>query len=451
MSTEKGLKRALNLRSATVLNMIDMVGIGPFTVLPVILLALPGKFSLLPWLVGAVVSLADGMIWSELGAAWPEAGGSFVFLQKLYRGRLGKILAFLYSMQTSIHLPLVLTSASLGLVNYLRYVLPLGFWQGKAVMVGIVVLVVALLYRKISTIGKIGFVLSVVMILMLLWTIVTGVVSFDAKTWTSNSIMPAQLLHWNNIVFWTFIGSYTSKTVYAYLGYYNVCHIGGEIKNPAKNIPRSILISIVCIAVLYIAMQGVVAGAVPQSEITSENIPLLSILFEHVYGKGIAFVVTGVLLVVACSSLFALMLGYSRIIYAAACQGMHFKIFAHVHPTKHFPDYVLLVFGGIAVIFCLLFDQPSSVFRFIVVTRILIQFVPQAVGVILMRVQKRTNELPFQMPFFPFVAILSIVIWLFLFVTSGLQYLGAGIAIIAVGLLLYFLFFNNKKVGPLEK
>lgn len=445
MSQEKkGLVRALGLGQATMLNMIDMVGIGPFVALPIILSTFAGQFSLVPWLIGALVSLADGVIWAEMGAAWPEAGGSFIFLQKLYRGRLGRMFAFLYSMQTSIHLPLVITSASLGLVNYLKYVVVLDFWQTKAVMIGIVIIVVALLYRKISSVGKIGTVMSVIMVLMLVGTIITGGIAYDSNLMAANTASHYGFSGWQNTAFWILIGQFTSKTVYAYLGYYNTCNIGGEIKNPTKNIPRSILLSIVFIAILYIAMQWVVAGAIPASLIKTGNEPLLSILFEKVYGKEIAYFVTAILVIVACSSLFALMLGYSRIIYASAKEGLHFKPLAHLHPTKHFPDYVLLVFGGIAIVFCLLFSEPSVVFSFIVITRIFIQFIPQAVGVILMRVQKRKAELPFRMPLYPLPAIVSIIAWLFLFFSANKQsirYILIGL-VVAVGI--YFLFFDKK-------
>jgi fructoselysine transporter len=438
------LKRALGLPQATVLNMIDMVGIGPFTTLPIILLAFPGKFSLIPWIIGAVVSLADGMIWGELGSAWPQAGGSYVFLQKLYKGKAGRILSFLYVVQTSVHTPLVITSAAIGFVNYVGYLVPLNGVEIKLVMIGLVLAVIGLLYRNVVDVGRLGMLLSVVVVCLLLWTIVTGFIAFDTRLFEANSVLPSKLSDWQSAAFWFFIGNYTSKTIYAYLGYYNVCHLGSEIRNPEKNIPRSILISIVGIAVLYILMQWAVAGSVPQAAITHENIPLVSLLFERVYGKATASIATVLLLVVAASSLFALLLGYTRIIYAAAAEGMHFKVFAHLHPTKHFPDYALLIFGAIAMLFCLWFSSPSAVFRFIVVTRIFIQFIPQAIGVILLRVQKRTHELHFRIPLYPLTPILSLLIWLYVFISSGYAYFSFGLGVMALGLVLYFAFFNRR-------
>lgn len=421
-----------------------MVGIGPFTAMPIIMLAFPGRFSLIPWLIGAAVSLADGLVWSELGASWPEAGGSYVFLRKLYPNKLGQFMAYLYVVQTSFHLPLVLTSAAIGFVNYFAYLMPLDFWQGKLVMFCLVILVIILLYRKIGEVGKIGFVFSVVVVFLLLWTIATAGWAFDPVRYAQNSVLPDVLSDWRSMAFWMVAGNYSSKTIYAFLGYYNVCHLGAEIKYPEKNIPRSIMISIVGIAILYFSMQWTMSGAVPKAWIVNENVPLISLLFESVYGKHIAYLATATLLLVAMSSLFALMLGYTRIIYAAAKEGMHFRIFAHLHPKGNFPDYSLLIFGGIALIFCLLFDKPSQVFGFIVVTRIFIQFIPQAVGVLLLRKNNRQSELRYKMPWYPFPAILSILIWLFVFFSSGYTYFWSGLAVVAIGSVSYLLHFRSK-------
>jgi amino acid transporter len=448
MDQKPNLTRSLNLTQSTVLNMIDMVGIGPFITVPIILIAFPGKFSVVPWVIGAVVALADGLVWGELGAAWPEAGGSYVFLQKLYKGKMGRIMAFLYVIQTTLHLPLVLTSAAIGFVNYARYLVPLGFWGSKAVMVGLIAVVVFMLYRRILHVSRIGIVLSVVVVGLLLWTIVTGAIGYDPHIMAANSAIPGKLGDFNTMAFWYLAGSYTSKTLYAYLGYYNACNLGSEIKNPSRNIPRSIVISIVGISVLYLAMQWMIAGSVPGSRIVNENVPVIAMLFEQIYGRRVADIATLILLVVAASSLFALMLGYSRIIYAAARDGMHFRIFSHLHPTKHFPDYTLLIFGAVAVVFCMIFSRPSAVFGFIVVTRIFIQFVPQAVGVILLRIRKRTAELKFRMPLYPVTPIFSAVAWTFVFLTSGLKYLASGVGIIVVGVILYFAFFNRRETLP---
>src|SRR5699024_8152469 len=169
-----------------------------------------------------------------------------------------------------------------------------------------------------------------------------------------------------------------------------------------------------------------------------------------------ANIATILILIVAGSSLFALMLGYSRILYAAARDGMHFKYLDHLHPTRNFPDRVLIIFGLISIVFCLIFAKLSTVFKFIVVTRIFIQFIPQAIGVIRMRMKKRMRELHFKMPLYPVIPILSILVWTAAFILSGynkdpegyhweFQYYLSGFLIIVVGTVLFFLFFRKKE------
>lgn len=439
------LKRDLSLTQATVLNMIDMVGIGPFLALPIILLAFPGKFSLIPWLIGAVISFADGLVWAELGAAYPKAGGSYIFLQKIYDGKFGKMMAFLYAFQTTLHTPLVITSAAIGFANYAGYFFPMNFLQTKLLMIGLVIVIIVLLYRRINAVGKIGIFFSVLVVLMLLATIITGYLSFNHQVFLQNSSFFKGVSKWNNAAFWLLMGNYSAKTLYAFLGYYNVCHLGSEIKNPQRNIPKSIIISIVVISVFYLSMQWMIAGAIPQSQITGEHFPLISFLFEKQFGHTVATIATLLLLMVAASSLFAVLLGYTRTIYAAACEGMHFKIFSHLHAKKNFPDYALLILGGIAIVFCCFLSEISMVLQFIVVTRIFIQFIPQAVGVILLRFKKRTGELPYKMPLYPLTAILSIIGWTFVFVTSGTKYFMSGIAVIVIGVIVYWTVIDRKR------
>lgn len=438
----KEFKRELSLKYATILNIIDMVGIGPFVTLPIIMLVFPGQWSIVPWIIGAIISLLDGFIWSELGSRWPKAGGSYVFLQKIYTSKFGRFFAFLYSLQTSLHLPFVLTSACLGLINYLRYLIPLDYWQGKFIMIAMIVIIIFLLYRNILKIGKIGYWLSFFVFGMLLFTIFTGFISFDANTLHQNTQSFKPLGEFWSFAFWFAMGNATTKTVYSFLGYYNVCHIGSEIKSPEKNIPKSIMISIIVIAVLYLAMQFSVSGAIPQSWITDENVPVVSLLMEKVYGRSVAVGTSFVIIIIAISSLFALFLGYSRIIYTSATEGFHFKFLTHLHPKHHFPDYILLFFGAIAIVFCFIFDQPSDVFKFIVVSRIFIQFIPQAIGIIYMRMNKVDYEGLFKMPLFPIISVIS---WLFIFFTTGLKYSIFGLGLFAIGGILYVLLIKKDK------
>src|SRR5262249_22570528 len=141
---------------------------------------------------------------------------------------------------------LSVASASLGFSNYARYLHPLTKLQGKALSGGLVVLLVILLYRRIKTIGKISVLLWVGVVATLLWLIWGGFQHFDAKKAFE---FPPGAFRLSSIWF-ALLGSAMVKTVYTYWGYYNICNLGGEIREPERNIPRGIFLSIVGIATL---------------------------------------------------------------------------------------------------------------------------------------------------------------------------------------------------------
>jgi fructoselysine transporter len=432
---ENKLERGLSLWQATAINMIDMVGIGPFVTLPIIVTLMHGPASILAWLLGALLAYMDGMVWAELGAKWPQAGGSYVFLQKIFSGKkLGKMMPFLFIWQTTIQAPLVIASGAIGFSKYFSFLVPLTDIQKKMVSGTLVLLLITLLYRNIKSIGKISVVLWVITGGTILWLIISGLGSFNA----------AQAFDFNfegfdsSALLFVALGKSSLNAVYSYLGYYNVCHLGGEIKGPEKNIPKSILISITGIAVLYLAMQTVVLGVLPWQQVAGSEF-VVSEYFEHIYNSHlIGQIATVLILIIAASALFAGILGYSRIPYAAALNGDFFSVFGKVHPKHRFPHVSLLVIGGIGFLFSLLF-RLGEVITAILMMRMLVQFVSQAAGLIAWHYRKADIARPYKMPLFPIPALLSIAIWLFIFFSNDTLYQLFAVGIISSGVIAYYI------------
>jgi len=440
------LVRGLGLFQASALNMIDMVGIGPFITISFVVGAMNGPHCIIAWLLGAFLSYMDGFVWAELGAKWPRAGGSYVFLQKLFGERKwGRYFSFLYIWQTSIQAPLVIASGAIGFAQYLQYLVPLTTIEQKIVSGGLVILLTILLYRKITVIGNISIFMWVIVAGTILWIIFSGFSHFEPSLAFN---YPEDAFSFTSL-FFVGLGQASIKTVYSFLGYYNVCHLGAEIKNPEKNIPKSIFISITGIAVLYLCMQMAVLGVVPWQE-AKESEFVISRFFEIIYGKGAAKVATGLVLFIAISSLFAVMLGYSRVPYAAALEGNYFSIFGKTHPTKHFPHYSLLILAATAFCFSLLF-KLKEVITSIIVMRILIQFVSQSIGVILLHRRKPVVHLPYKMVLFPLPAVLGIIVWMFIFFSSGWAYIAGALLVIIIGSLFFLLHARNKYLWPFNR
>jgi fructoselysine transporter len=451
MTPAQSLQRRLGLFQGTVLNMIDMVGIGPFISLPIVIGYVGGMY-LWAWIAGALLSVVDAMIWSELGAAYPLAGGSFNFLKEAYgKHKLGKMMSFLYVWQTIIQAPLVAASAAIGFAQYFGYLFPLSVIQQKMVSGAVIIFITVLLYRKIDSIGKIGVLLWAGVILTLCW-IIGGGIAYGNFTAPINDV--TDNFSWAHLASFTF-GQACIKSIYSYLGYYNVCHLGGEIKNPGKNIPRSMFISVAGIAVLYLAMNISITSVIPWQEIkqwqdAGENHFVISTFIERLFGSNAANTATIMILWVALASLFAVMLGYSRVPYAAAKDGLFFKVFARLHPTKNFPYISLLTLAAIAFVFSLLF-RMGDVISGVLAMRIMVQFIGQAIGVILLRQRNGTAHLPYKMPLYPLPVILAVLMWLFVFYATGFEIVLSFLVLIITGIIVYFIFAKYTQQWPYQK
>ena len=438
------LDRKISILQATAINMTDMVGIGPFVVLSMVAEIMQGPWFLYAWIAGALLSFVDAMVWSQLGSTYPLAGGSYNFLKEGFGPKWGKLMSFLFVWQTMIQAPLVIASAAIGFASYFRYIYPLNDWQGKIMSGSIVILIVVMLYRKIEAIGKISVMLWVGVLVTMAWLIGGGL-------FHGNFLQP--ILHMNDGLkldhaFAAALGFASVKTIYSYLGYYNVCHLGGEIMHPQKNIPKSMFISIVGIAVLYLMMNISVASVLPFEQIQKSKF-VVSEFVAVLFGSTAANIATILILWVAFASVFSATLGYSRIPFAAASDGAFFKVFAKLHPTKHFPYVSLLVLGSVAFVFSLLF-KLHEVINAILAMRILIQFIGQAIGLLLLVKKKGKAHFAWKMPLYPVPVILAIIIWGFVFISTGFNMILGGLTVTGLGIIAFLIKSNRNKEWPFK-
>ena len=436
------LERGLGLKEAVALNMIEIVGIGPFVVSSLVIKSMGGPQALLAWLAGALLACLDGFVWSELGAAMPRAGGTYVFLREAYGpARWGRLMSFLFVWQTLIQAPLSVASAAIGFSDYAKYLHPLTNWQARALSGGLVIFLVVLLYRRITTIGKISVFLWLGVVGTMLWLIWGGLRHFDAKL--AFDFPPGAFeISW---LWFAGLGAAMVNTIYSYWGYYNICHLGGEIREPEKNIPRGIFLSILGITVLYLAMQTSILGVVPWRE--AENSPFLASLFiEKLYGPGAARLVTLMVLWIALASVFSVLLGYSRVPYSAALDGNFLPVFSKVHPTKHFPHVSLLFLGGLSFVFSLTLKLKTAIAA-ILAMRLLVQFIGQAVGVMLLHKRWPPERLPFKMWFYPIPAVLTMLAWAWLFWHTG-PIRKWGLLEIGLGVLAFLIWTREMRQWP---
>jgi basic amino acid/polyamine antiporter, APA family len=457
------LIRGVGLASATTLNMIDMIGVGPFITIPLVVSTMGGPQAMLGWILGALLALCDGLVWAELGAALPGSGGSYRYLREMYGPeRLGKLVSFLFIWQLSFSAPLSIASGAIGFASYASYLLPSLEQQYSAhtwklglpflgsfsvrwmlagttfVAMGIVLIAVLLLYRRITQVSWISRLLWLGVIGTIGWIIVAGLAHFDPAR--AFSFPPGAFSLSRN--FFLGLGAAMLVSTYDYWGYYNVCFLGDEIKDPTKNIPRALLLSILVVAGLYLLMNTSVLGVVDWHEMlraqdNNNKLYVVSIFMQRIYGFWAAKIVTVMVMWTAFASVFSLILGYSRVPYAAALDGNYFRVFARLHPVYRFPHVSLLALAAAGLLFC--FFSLADVIAALVVIRILLQFILQAIGLLWFRLRQPQLPRPFRMWFYPVPALLAIAGFLGILVMrkNFLRELLYAAVILVTGLILY--------------
>lgn len=406
--------------------MLGMIGVGPFLTLPAMLTTMGGPHILYAWLAGAVLALCDGLVYAQLAAALPGSGGSYVYLREAYRPfGLGRLMAFLYIFQVMLVAPLSISAGGVGFVSYLGFFVVLTAVQKGLAAAALCAFMTWLLYRPTATLGKMSVAMLGVVIVTVTWVIGAGLLHFSWAQAFDFPEDPQLLKH---------VGAVSLLAMYNYGGYNNVCNLGDEIRTPWKTMPRAIVGSIVLVVGLYLALSTVVLGTIPWQKAAASP-TIASDFIGQVHGPVAAQVMTGLILFVTAASLFSVILGYSRVPYAAALDGQFFSIFARVHPKGHFPHVALLTLGGLSLPFCFL--SLDRLISWLILVQILSQFIWQCAGVILLRRYRKDLEQPFTMWLYPLPALLSLLLWLYVFASAGWDGQLFALGFLGVGLLAY--------------
>ncbi|MDB5385941.1 MAG: amino acid permease-associated region [Planctomycetaceae bacterium] len=450
------LVRGLGLWQAVSLNVANMVGIGPFVTIPLFIKAMNGPQALIAWVIAAILVTCDGLVWSELGAALPGSGGTYHFHKEIFGragSRWGRAMPFLFIWQFLISGTAEMASGYIGAIDYLKYLLPdlestLASWGltggSSWIAAGACVTVTIVLCRRIQTIGWLGVALCAGTLITVCIVIVCGLLNFNPCLLT----LPENAGNWQDPGFATGLGAAMLIAIYDYFGYYNVCHLGDEVQDPGRTIPRAVIISVALVAGIYLVMNVSIIAVVPWQE-AMESTNIAADFMERLYGRPVAMAFTCLILWTAAACMFAITLGYSRIPYAAALNGDFFPVFAKLHPEKNYPVASLWTLCGLTAIFC--FFPLKIVVDSAVTVRILIQFVAQIFGLQLLRMTRPDIRMPFRMWLYPLPSLLALCGWLFILATSAREALIVTAAVTVSGILVYLLVQWGKMPTPGER
>jgi amino acid transporter len=439
------LDRGMGLLQATATNIIGMVGVGPFLTIPFMVTAMNGPHILYAWAFGAVLALCDGLVYAELGAALPGSGGPYVYLREAYRPfGLGRLMAFVFIFQVMLVAPLSIAGGAVGFADYLGF-----FWtsmgptEHNLIAAAVCAGVTALLYRDITSVGRLAVVMLTVVLGTVGWVIVAGLFSFS---WAQAFEFPPEARRVDaNLL--RAMGAAGLLAMYNYGGYSNVCNIGEELRTPEKTMPRAIVLSIVVVVVLYVVMSTVILGMIPWRE--AQQTRTIASLFigrtfsDPAHGRIAALAMTALILFVTAASLYSVILGYSRIPFAAARDGQFFSAFGRLHATKHFPHVSLLTIGAVTIPFC--FFTLGQLVSWLILVQILLQFIWQCAAVILLRRYRRDIHKPFKMWLYPLPALVSLVMWSYIFLSAPRAGIVFSVAFLAMAVVAYVLFERSPR------
>src|SRR5712691_10554496 len=440
------LDRGMGLLPATATNIIGMVGVGPFLTIPFMVSAMNGPHILYAWAFGAVLALCDGLVYAELAAALPGSGGPYIYLREAYRPfGLGRLFAFVFIFQLILVAPLTIAGGAVGFADYLGfYWTSMGEVQHNVIAAVVCIVVTALLYRDITSIGRLAVVMLVVVMATVGWVIVAGVFSFS---WGQAFDVPPEARRPDaNLL--RAMGAAGLLAMYNYGGYSNICNIGDEIRTPERTMPRAIVLSIVIVVGLYVVMSTVILGIIPWQDVrqtrTIASLFIGRTFSDLVHGRIAAIVMTALILFVTASSLYAVILGYSRIPFAAARDGQFFGVFGRLHPSKQFPHVSLLTIGLVTLPFC--FFSLGQLVSWLIQVQILLQFIWQCAAVVLLRRYRPDVVKPFRMWLYPMPALVSLAMWLWIFISAPLAGMIFSIAFLLTAVAAYFVFDRKRTV-----
>jgi amino acid transporter len=449
--TDERLIRAVTLRGALAINVISMIGIGPLITIPLVLGALHGPLSLIGWLLGALLAVCDGLVWAELGSLYPGSGGTYGFLRETFgRAGLGRLLAFLFVWQTIFVAPLLQATGYIGFANYAGYFFPAlaaSAWSIKALAIAVGVMTLAALYRSIRVVSRISIGLAIVSLLTLAGVIIAAYAHFSP---THALALPAQDSFFAGLR--AGLGQALIITMYDYFGYGQASTIGGEVRDPARTLPRAVLLSIGLVAVLYVGMQFGILGAIKWESLVplaDGSLPPLgqhvaSAIVERSFGVVAAGAITLLVLVTAFASVYGNLLGYSRIPYAAARDGVFLPAFAHLHPRHRFPDVSLVAIGVLALPACLF--ALDQIINALTTGIVLIQSIAQIVALAVVRA--RGIRAPYRMWLFPVPALIAFVGWAYIFEQAGTSAIVFGLVTLAAGVATFCLWASRTRAWP---
>ena len=432
--------RSIGVFSGTTINMTQMCGIGPFITIPIMVAAMGGPQAVVGWVAGAILAMADGLVWAELGAAMPGSGGTYVYLREAFQYRTGKLMPFLFIWTMLLAIPLLMSTGIIGMAEYLGFFFPnLGWWPVHLISVAATALVTWLLYRRIESVRTITVALWVIMLVSVIGVAAAGFSNFNPSFAFT---YPAGAFGGH---FFVGLGAGLIIGIYDYLGYNTTAYIGDELRNPGRTMPRSIIISVMAMMIVYLLLNISVLGVAPWQEIAQSK-SVASLVVERSWGHLAAAVMTVLIIITAFASVYTGLLGGSRVPFQAAHDKVFLSVFGRLHEKHGFPHVALITMGVVTAIGT--FFDLTDVINMLLTALIIVQSIAQIAALVTLRKRQPNLERPYRQWLYPLPCVIALLGWIYVyFSASTISLILSGVWIVA-GLAVFMVWAKVNQSWP---
>jgi len=437
---DNALHRSIGLFSGTAINMTQMCGIGPFITIPIMVAAMGGPQAVIGWIAGAILAMADGLVWAELGAAMPGSGGTYVYLREAFQYRSGKLMPFLFIWTMLLAIPLLMSTGIIGMVEYLGFFFPnLGWWPIHLISLASTVIVTWLLYRRIESVRAITIGLWVIMLVSVVGVAVAGFSHFNAGFAFA---YPTGMFGGH---FFVGLGAGLIIGIYDYLGYNTTAYIGDELRNPGRTMPGSIIVSIIAMMIVYLLLNISVLGVAPWQDIAQSK-SVASLVVERSWGHLAAAIMTVLIIITAFASVYTGLLGGSRVPFQAAHDKVFLSVFGCLHARHDFPHVALLTMGLVTAIGT--FFDLTDVINMLLTATIIVQSIAQIAALVVLRKRQPHLARPYKQWLYPVPCAVALLGWIYVYVSASTMSLVLSGLWIVLGLVVFAIWARLNRSWP---
>jgi len=444
MQVQGELKRQLGLRTATALVVGEVVAVGIFLTPAGMAKSLGSPMWLLiVWLVMGAMALCGALCYGELAARFPEAGGGYVYLREAY----GRPLAFLYGWMALLVMDPGITAAlAVGMASYVGYNFNLSLVGVKAVAIGVILVLAGINIRGVRLGAWLMRWLTLLKLGLLLFIFAWGF-GFQLGNWSNFSPFIAQRAESEPLV-----GALAGAILAAFFsfgGWWDVSKLAGEVREPARTLPRALSYGVLIVTLVYICTSAVFMYLVPVERVASGE-TFAAQAGEVLFGRTGGQVFSGIVIIAILGSLAAIVMSAPRVYYAMARDGLFLPAAAAIHPRFGTPSRVIALQAALASLLVALgnFNEIVAYFIFVVVI-----FIALTVAAVFVFRHRGSAASAYRTPGYPVtpVIFLTLVALLLVLLGSGRpKQAFLGVAVVATGLPAYYLLFRRERLQRTE-